>query len=72
VEAGHAVAGVGLGMEALARSGLRAAAGAETGLSTGDPGSEGEADSVVAGSVVSGAGAEGGAARTVDWSTTVD
>ena len=35
-------------------------------MSDGDPGSDGEVDSVAAGSSVSGAGAEGGAARTVD------
>ena len=68
VEAGDGVAGEGLGMEALASIGLGAAAGAETGLSVGEPGSDGEVDSVAAGSSVSGAGAEGGAARTVDWS----
>jgi hypothetical protein len=72
VEAGDAVAGEGLGMEALACSGLGAAAGAETGLLTGDPGSDGEVDSVAAGSSVSGVGAGGGASMTVDWSTMVD
>ena len=70
--AGAAVAGEGLGIEALACIGLGAAAGAELGLSDGDPGSDGEVDSVAAGSSVYGAGAEGGAARTVDWSTTVE
>ena len=72
MEAGDAVAGEGLGMAALACKGLGAAAGAETGLATGDPGSDGEVDSVAAGSSVSGAGAGGGASRTVDWSVIVD
>ena len=72
VEAGNAVAGEGLGMEALACKGLGAAAGAEEGLSIGDPGSDGEVDSVAAGSSVSGAGAGGGASKTVDWSTKVE
>ena len=70
--AGAAVAGEGLGMEALACIGLGVAAGAEEGLSAGDPGSDGEVDSVAAGSSVSGEGAAGGAARTVDWSPLVD
>ena len=68
VGAGKAVAGEGLGMEALACIGLEAAAGVEEGLPAGDPGSDGEADSVAAGSFVSAEGAEGGAAKTVDWS----
>ena len=72
VETVNGAAGEGLGMDALACIGLGAAAGAETGLSTRDPASEGELDSVAAGSSVSGAGAEGGAARTVDWSTPVE
>jgi hypothetical protein len=72
VEAGNAVAGEGLGMEALAWIGLGAAAGAKTGLPVGDPGSDGEADSVAAGSSVSAEGDEGGAAKTVDWSELVD
>lgn len=67
--AGNALAGAGLGMEALAWSGLAAAAGAEEDLSIGDPGSDGEVDSVAAGSVESGAVSEGGAVKTVDWST---
>lgn len=71
VEAGNTVAGEGLGMEALACIGLGAVAGAEIGLSVGDPGSDGEADSVTAGSSESGAGADGGAAKTVDWSALV-
>lgn len=74
VAAGQTVVGEGLGMEALACRGL-AAAGLEEGLSTGDPGSEGtasEVDSVAAGSAVSGAGTEGGDAKTVEWSTPVE